>query len=149
MILTTILIVGVSGTIGYFLSEQLWIAKATFGKSKEKEDSFACKESMDEVNNALDPYRSLSKPEISYSGDFPDGNPIPKQPKKPPLIIGYRNPHKLQPCPRCGLEWYYTKGPNYCECGECDTGHFHMECSLDTGQGCKAKFITRAKEIKE
>lgn len=78
-----------------------------------------------------------------------------------PLILDWSVIYRTSPggtkegqaydCPRCGRPRWLVE--RYCDCSQCDTGHFHLCCGgslhQDESAGCMATWIMRSKDTEE
>lgn len=75
-----------------------------------------------------------------------------------PLVLDWSVTHRSSPggtkegqaydCPRCGRQRWLVE--RYCDCSQCDTGHFHLCCGgslhQDESPGCMATWVMRSKD---
>lgn len=129
--------------LGAFMLAVGFVVGAVTGMLSTKRDA-------DDATNADvaaasgDPYRDATTTP-------PPVAPSPSVPKKPPFIVGFALVQEENStdvtCPKCDALFAWKVSPRYCECEDCDNGHFHLECSGGRPggalTGCGFKWIMR------
>lgn len=94
------------------------------------------------------PYRSSTPPEETAKAAEDEMLKAPL----PVVIVDWTRParkdgHFSVVCPACSSVWHWNgkyAAPQLCACNECDTTHFHIDCSGTDERGCGLNWIMRS-----